>query len=169
MKGASVFKFTSLFVGLLSFATRHAFADFDTLCIAGLAVAVLWIMQAQEAVSGSGWSWVNGLVGATVLPVHGLLLAGIVAGPTLFTKNDTPHFVSTSAKTAATATAGGGCGGAGGCGSGRIPMVMGFLIALITHSLSQIKLASFVPMWNSPNLSKFTWMATTLPSSQRLT
>lgn len=73
---------------LAAFATRHAFTDFDTLYVAGLAVVVLWIMHSQEAVSGSGWSWVKGLVGANVLPVPGLPLAGIVAGPTLFTKID---------------------------------------------------------------------------------
>ena len=118
---STVFKLTSLVIVLAAFATRHAFADFDTLYVAGLAVAALWIMQAQEAAPSSGWNWVRGLAGAAVLPVHGLLLAGIVAGPAIFTKKDaqTPHFVGTPVKQAKPAggCGSGGCGGAaGGCG-----------------------------------------------------
>ena len=127
---SSLIKLTGLLIVLAAFATHHAFADFDTLYVAGLAVVALWIMQAQESVSAPGWGWVKGLVGATVLPVHGLLLAGIIAGPTLFVKKDgAPHFVSTAAKSSAASAgcgsgcgcgSGGGCGasGGGGCGSG---------------------------------------------------
>ena len=123
---STVFKLTSLLIVLAAFATRHAFADVDTLYVAGLAVVALWIMQAQEAAPGKGWGWVRGLAGATVLPVHALLLAGVVAGPTLFTKKDgkegAPRFVSAPSKMTAAAGGGcgsGGCGGAsGGCGGG---------------------------------------------------
>ena len=80
----TVIKLSSLIIVLAAFATRHVFADFDTLYVAGLAVVALCFMQAQETATDSGWGWVKGSVGATVLPVHGLLLAGIVAGPTLF-------------------------------------------------------------------------------------
>ena len=124
-RSSTLFKLTSLVIVLVAFATRHVFADFDTFYVAGLAVAALWIMQAQETSPGSGWGWVRGLAGAAALPVHGLLLAGIVAGPAIFNKKEkeaqTPRFVSMPVKSAKPAggCGSGGCGGsAGGCGGG---------------------------------------------------
>ncbi len=115
---SSALKLAGLLIVLAAFAARHAFADFETLYVAGFAVVALWVIQAQEQAPGGGWGWTRNLFSGAVLPVHGLLLVGLLAGPALFAKRQGPHLVSTPVTTAAGGCGSAGCGGgAAGCGA----------------------------------------------------